>query len=215
MTGYQYDRAMWLGATIVALVAPAAAAQKASPPPGHQPMAQLPGGNHGPCGSCLPHTKLTPSALIAPPGEPGEPLEVSGTVYEPDGITPASGVRMFFYQTDASGVYNAWDDARDPRLYGRLQVGKDGRYVVRTIRPGPYPHRRIPAHIHVTTWSDRCAEWFIDDVQFADDTLLPTKARAGAGARFSPVLNVTRDANGIWRAVRDIKLEKWCGTNAP
>lgn len=214
MTGQRHHRKTWLGAAVLFLSLRTAAAQQASPPPGHRAMAQLPGGNHGPCGSCLPPAPLSSSVVIAPPGEPGEALELRGTVYEPDGITPAVGVRLFFYQTDATGHYNAWDDARDPRLYGRVEVGADGRYVVRTIRPGPYPQRTIPAHIHVTRWSARCTEWFLDDVRFADDPLLSASAKATAGTRYSSVVNATRDAAGTWQAVRDIRLDASCGTTS-
>ncbi len=41
------------------------------------------------------------SAVLTSPGEAGEPLHVTGTVYCPDG--PAAGVDLYVFHTDASG----------------------------------------------------------------------------------------------------------------
>ena len=39
---------------------------------------------------------------VAPQGEPGQPLAVSGTVVGPDGA-PVAGVSLYVYQTDHEG----------------------------------------------------------------------------------------------------------------
>ena len=41
---------------------------------------------------------------IAPDGEPGQPLHVSGVVVGPDG-TPIGGASLYVYQTDHEGYY--------------------------------------------------------------------------------------------------------------
>lgn len=43
---------------------------------------------------------------IASEGEPGSPLVINGRLYLQDGRTPAPGITVFAYQTDASGVYD-------------------------------------------------------------------------------------------------------------
>ncbi|MEO6462424.1 MAG: protocatechuate 3,4-dioxygenase, partial [Candidatus Eisenbacteria bacterium] len=47
------------------------------------------------------------TVALAPRGEPGEPFEISGVVYETDGRTPAPGVSVSVYHTDATGHYSA------------------------------------------------------------------------------------------------------------
>ena len=45
-----------------------------------------------------------------------------------DGVTPAEGIVLYVYHTDATGYYNKDDDPYNPRLRGWMKTGKDGRY---------------------------------------------------------------------------------------
>ena len=56
------------------------------------------------CGAFEAPANLGWSTRIAGPDEPGEPLTVSGVVYRPDGRTPAGGVILYLYHTNARGV---------------------------------------------------------------------------------------------------------------
>ena len=162
-----------------------------------------------PCGSCLSPATISWSATIVPDSEPGERMVITGTVYEPDGTTPAPSITIFVYHTDAKGHYNSPDDALNPRIYGWVRTGADGRYEMRTIRPAPYPSVTTPAHIHVHVYGPARPEWFIPEYWFEGDPLIPEKDRdlpARLG-RFSPVVRLTRDGDGVWRGVRDIRLE--------
>src|SRR5258708_29359599 len=89
--------------------------------------------------------------IIAPPGEPGERLVVTGHVFGPDG-RPISGIEVYAYHTDASGYYRAdhkmHGPMAPPRLEGRLRTGSEGSYRIDTIKPAPYPSRTVRAHIH-------------------------------------------------------------------
>src|SRR5947209_2933753 len=38
--------------------------------------------------------------------EPGEPLEIEGSIYKSDGVTPAPDVILYVYHTDAHGHYS-------------------------------------------------------------------------------------------------------------
>lgn len=163
-----------------------------------------------PCGSCRLPATLSWQATITPPSEPGESLLISGTVHEPDGVTPAFEITVFVYHTDANGHYNSRDDALDPRLHGWVRTASDGRYEFRTIRPGPYPQVTTPAHIHVHVFGPGRPEWFIPEYWFEGDPLIPAKDRdlpARLG-RFSPIVRLTKDSAGGWRGQRDIRLEK-------
>lgn len=98
---------------------------------------------------------LAPRIRLAPAGEPGEPMLLRGVALNPDRRTPAAGVVVYVYHTNAAGVYgNGSDESewsrRHGRLRGWLKTGTDGRYAIETIKPGQYPDCREPAHIHIT-----------------------------------------------------------------
>jgi len=97
---------------------------------------------------------LTWTVRIPPAGEPGDPLTLTGTVYRPDGRTPAAGVIVYAYHTNAEGVYPTRGDERNwarrhGYLRGWIKTNDQGQYRFETIRPGPYPGRSDPAHIHL------------------------------------------------------------------
>ncbi|HEX8070777.1 MAG TPA: hypothetical protein VF546_12550 [Pyrinomonadaceae bacterium] len=141
--------------------------------------------------------------------EPGEPLLMSGTIYEPDGRTPARGVLLFVYHTDATGYYNQ-PNRLPARLRGWMRTGADGRYEFRTIKPGPYPGRTDPAHIHATLTRADYPEYWIDSYWFAGDPRITTAKLAQLSGRggFDPIVKLTPDGQGGWRGGRDIKLQK-------
>ena len=141
------------------------------------------------------------SARIAPASEPGDPLVISGRVYESDGRTPAAGVVIYAYHTDAKGLYRPdhytadWSTRR-PRLEATVRTGKDGAYEFTTIRPAPYPQRNNPAHVHfVLWWPDRHRQG--DTLWFDGDPLLTPQmyARNAHAGTFSYIQKVTRNAN--------------------
>ena len=169
--------------------------------------ATLKGG--APCGSCIAPEKLSWKAVIPPENEPGEPLVVTGKIFQPDGKTPAEGMVLFVYHTDRTGYYNAQDDASHPRLKGWMKIGADGKYEFRTIRPGAYPHRSTPAHIHAHLYgpgdSERSIEdyWFKDDPRINDSEL---KKMTEQGAH-PAIVELKRGSDGVWRGERDITLK--------
>lgn len=176
----------------------------------------------GGCDGCEVMSVDMPAALsaesrIAPEGQPGEPLVVEGRVFRSDGKTPASGVIVYAYHTDATGHYpparsRDGRSVRHGQLRGWARTGADGRYVFRTIRPAPYPGRTMPAHVHIQIREPGLGEYYIDDVVFTDDPLVTPQWRARAENRGgSGIVTPTRDAAGVWHARRDIVL----GRNIP
>lgn len=149
---------------------------------------------------------------IAPAGEPGTALRLTGIVRDRHG-QPRAGVIVYAHQTDALGVYPPLPTAageaamRHGRLRGWARTDAAGRYTFDTIRPGRYPQSDMPAHIHLYIVAPGCALYYIDDVQFEDDpALTPAKRRAsdiGRGGR-GIVMPVLR--NGVWQVSRDIAL---------
>jgi protocatechuate 3,4-dioxygenase, beta subunit len=80
----------------------------------------------------------------------GQPAWVSGVVSDLDG-KPVSGAVVEIWQCDAQGTYrHSQSSGNAPMVFqgfGKVQVGADGRYRFRTIRPVAYVGR--PPHIHM------------------------------------------------------------------
>ena len=107
--------------------------------------------------------------VVAPKGEPGERLVVTGRAL--DGTTPVAGVSVYVFHTDADGLYAAKDvDPRtaelNPRLHGAMRTDASGRYRYETIRPGSYNNNAAHVHYVVTApgYKPRMFDlWFDDD----------------------------------------------------
>lgn len=114
--------------------------------------------------------RLTSVERIAPASETGTPFVVKGIVLDVSG-KPAPGAEVFAYHTDKSGLYAA-PGAADPwRLKGWAITDGQGRFELRTIRPGPYPNANIPAHVHLHLTASCCGRQEREMV-FEDDPLV-------------------------------------------
>lgn len=165
------------------------------------------------CEAIYEHTfeNLTSRTTIS--ADEGEPLVLSGTVYLPDGITPAKDVIIYAYHTNKDGIYPTRGDEkgwarRHGYLRGWVKTNGKGHYRFNTIRPGLYPNRNAAAHIHMTVKEPDYPEYWIEEVVFEDDPLVDATYRAQQEQRGgSGIIALTRDANGIWVGTRDIVLE--------
>jgi hypothetical protein len=63
-------------------------------------------------------TVLSSRTQITRANEPGDPLIVGGRVFAPDGRTPAPGVTVYAYNSDAQGYYGEKHKEYPPRIYG-------------------------------------------------------------------------------------------------
>lgn len=156
--------------------------------------------------------RLPSTISIASPQEPGERLIISGTIYLPDGITPAKGAILALWHTDAKGYYaeeGGEAGEEHPRLHARLQTDADGKYEFRTIKPAPYPHRSVPAHIHghisAPGFPEYAIVYYFEGDRFikAEDRAKLNSYRGGTPS----IIKLTRDGSGVWHGTRDIKLE--------
>lgn len=84
------------------------------------------------------------------PEEPGDRLEISGLVMDPDCTTPLDGAVIDVWQADASGSYDT--NSVDYRLRALLMSDQEGRFGFTSVRPGNYPDAggMRPAHVHFT-----------------------------------------------------------------
>lgn len=176
----------------------------------------------GPCEGCEGMFEGMPKQLAAETtihraGELGEPLEISGTIFQADGKTPAPGVILYVYQTNAKGLYEPAPGAtgwtqRHGYLRGWMKTDAQGRYKFRTIKPAAYPGDRIPAHIHPTVKEPDKNEYYIDEFRFDNDPLLTAQERAREKKRGgSGIIKLTKNQQGVWIGRRDIVL----GQNIP
>lgn len=92
------------------------------------------------------------------------------------GNSPLSGVVVFAYQTDRTGVYHVRGGS-GWRLRGWARTDKEGRFEFRTIRPGSYPGTRNPSHIHLSVEGASVARQTVDEIQFADDPFADKRDR--------------------------------------
>jgi len=174
-----------------------------------------------PCEGCEAVFQGLPSSLptqarIAEAGEPGQPMRIIGRALDADG-QPRSGIVIYAYQTDATGIYPApaTPTAQAADQHGRLrawvQSDADGRYQFTTIRPASYPNQKIPAHIHLHVIEPRCATYYIDDITFTDDPLLKDRPQRKASERGGNGLVTPAGGPEGWQVNRDIRL----GMNIP
>lgn len=165
----------------------------------------------GPCDGCEAifvgrPSELESRARIAPADEAGEPLVVEGTVRDAAG-TAARNVIVYAYQTNAIGLYPE-SETRHGKLRGWARTDSKGHYRFETIRPGAYPSRDNPQHIHMHVIEPGIATYTIDDITFDDDPLLTpahrqrTRRGRGGFGESSP----GKDAEGVWHVQRDITL---------
>ena len=170
------------------------------------------------------HPEKARSTLV-PPGEPGDRLVLSGTIRDLTG-KPVAGALVTVFHTDAKGFYSPRDaetkrmDEPNSRLFAFIETGEDGRYELRTVRPGGYPfplrnetgdRALVPRHIHFAV-SAKGHETFgcghqTCQLVFADDPRMTPHWQAWAKELPAPILALERDASGVSRATFDVILE--------
>lgn len=169
------------------------------------------------CGTSEAPENVTWNTVIPPEGEPGERLIISGTVYLPDGKTPAKDIIVYVHHTNDEGIYPKKGDEKGNGQYhgylrGWMKTDSKGKYEFETIRPAPYhSHGGEPAHIHYNVQGTEYSEywltalWFADDPRVTDEYIKNVRRSGG----FSNVTSLTKDENNILRGVRNIILEKF------
>ena len=142
--------------------------------------------------------RISTHERFAPQGEAGQPMRIRGTAFLQDGRTPAAGIVIFAYQTDARGLYHE-EGTRGWRLQGWARTDRRGQFEFLTVRPGVYPSRSTPAHVHFTMEGKGLSRRWTGDLEFADDPLLTParKSQSAAAGRFGSIRPVARDENGV------------------
>ena len=152
---------------------------------------------------------VRPKFDLATKEDKGELMKISGTVYEPDGKTPAANTLIYLYHTDIEGYYGRRsNEHKHGRYRGWMLTNNDGRYSFVTIKPAPYPVQRFAAHIHMTVTTPTAREDWVDSILFEGDRLISSRERADAGKRggFNPIVSLKKGDGDLFYATRDIQL---------
>jgi protocatechuate 3,4-dioxygenase beta subunit len=162
----------------------------------------------GPCEGCdWVFDGLSPSlssrARIAPIDAPGARMTFEGVVTTFRG-KPAANVVVYAYHTDAGGIYPPAAN-RHGLLRNWTLTDAQGRYRFDTIRPGAYPGRKVPEHVHMHVIEAGAGTYYIDNLEFLDDPLLTNRSTEGRGGSG---LAMPEQRDGVWHARRDIVLGK-------
>ena len=177
----------------------------------------------GPCQDCeavLDYKLVTPNlkSVDTLPGysQYRPQLEISGTVFKPDGKTPAEDVILYIYHTSRDSIYDpslspvGWEK-RHGQHRGWIKTDDTGQYTFYSFRPTPYPRAQESEHIHIYIKEPSKNPYWIDSYMFVDDPTLKKediesqKQRGGSG-----LINII-EQNGILICKRDIIL----GLNIP
>ena len=143
--------------------------------------------------------------------EPGLKLSITGTVYNPDGKTPAPGVVLYIYHTDQKGYYSkkgnetGWGK-RHGYIRGWIKTNSQGQYRFYTLKPVAYPGEKIPAHIHITLKEPGFTAYWIDEYLFDDDVLLTAMERKKCENRGGSGIIMPEKKGDLLVAERDIIL---------
>lgn len=150
------------------------------------------------------------SATDTSPGwdQTGQKILLTGIVYQDDGETPAPGVLLYYYHTNTEGKYlhkPGEKRSMPPNKLGQthgyirgwVRTGTDGKYYIYTVRPGTYPTKDEPDHVHITVKEPNdLKEYYIDDFVFDDDKLLTSSKRQKMENRCgSGVLRMVQNGN--------------------
>ncbi len=139
-------------------------------------------------------------------------LAVSGVVFDAEG-KPASGVIIYIYHTDTTGVYpkkgkeEGWA-RRHGYLRGWMKTNEKGEYKFFTLRPGSYPGSNTPAHIHATIKEPGKTAYWIDDFVFDDDPFLTAEERRKCRNRGGSGILKTKNTGNMVKGERHIYLGK-------
>jgi protocatechuate 3,4-dioxygenase beta subunit len=147
-------------------------------------------------------------AMLANENTEGESMVISGTVFRPDGKTPAPNTLIYLYHTDMYGIYGRGSEPKHGKFRGWMLSDPQGRYEFRSIRPASYPNTTISAHVHMTVTTADAREDWIDSILFEGDRFISHRERESAGKRggFQPIVTLVKGADGVLKASRNIQL---------
>ncbi|MEM1001109.1 MAG: hypothetical protein AAGH46_00495 [Bacteroidota bacterium] len=123
---------------------------------------------------------LTSEATITDYEQKSNKLQITGTVYESDGITPAKDVILYLYQHDENGEFQFVESNGSKRLRHRtwIKTDENGSYTFNTFVPGEaivplnYPRQYGPKQIYLVAKTESSEDFNLPAFMFEGDDLL-------------------------------------------
>ncbi|WP_339631032.1 hypothetical protein [Bizionia echini] len=142
-------------------------------------------------------------------------LKISGTVFLPDGMTPAKDVIIFIQQADQNGEYTVITNSEKVYVKNRLWVKTDenGKYTINTYIPGStnkpltYPHELQPMHIHAMIKEPGKQEYALYRMMFENDPLITKLCRKRLKRKNIDSILELKTEGDIQIATKNIVLE--------
>jgi len=105
-------------------------------------------------------------------GLEGSPINLTGTVFGDDCVSPLPNALVEIWQCNPDGDYDNHSDKF--HLRGKMQTDDKGQYAFKTVLPGKYLNagQYRPAHIHFRVSAPNCKE-LISQIYFQGDPHIP------------------------------------------
>jgi protocatechuate 3,4-dioxygenase beta subunit len=148
---------------------------------------------------------------IVPAGSAGIPMNLVGTIYKEDGLTPVDNALIEIWQCDEDEYY---DNISDEYLFrGALKTDADGTYKFSTIVPVPYkanPDNEEswrPAHIHIRVSVPEQQD-LITQIYFKGDEYIEQDGSASSPQSVDRILEIGKNASGVNSVTFDVIMQK-------
>jgi protocatechuate 3,4-dioxygenase beta subunit len=105
-------------------------------------------------------------------GLEGKPINLKGTVFGDDCVSPLSNTLVEVWQCDPNGDYD--NQSSNFHLRGKVHTDEQGQYAFKTVLPGKYLNggQYRPAHIHFRVSTPSSME-LISQIYFQGDPHIP------------------------------------------
>jgi len=139
-------------------------------------------------------------------GEPGTPVELSGTIKHDDCTTPYKKAKVELWHCSSAGVYDNTTD--EYRYRGTVLTDDEGHYSFNTILPVPYQASADywrPAHFHLMITAEGYQP-FVTQLYFSGDTHIAKDPFASSSTAKKRILDVQTKLDGSKRVLFDVSM---------
>lgn len=139
-------------------------------------------------------------------GEPGTPVELSGTVKHDDCTTPYKKAKVELWHCSSVGVYDNTSD--EYRYRGTVFTNDEGHYSFNSILPVPYqaaPDYWRPAHFHLMITAEGYQP-FVTQLYFSGDSYIAKDPYASSSNAKKRILDVQTKTDGTKKVSFDVSM---------